>query len=171
VTTTPGPRASQYAETSRRLVNEAGKIALHANDEIGKGTFDFAQYAKSVNKMFNMALTAGLRMAPSLIPIPCLSRGIEEYGLSDSIVVKPDNECDRVLSVAKPFVQAGAPSCVIPNEFVAFDPAILRRGDTKFRVKVVWADLRSGTYDGTIRLARTQPAAGTETDIEVTIDL
>jgi hypothetical protein len=154
VTTPPKSRAIQYAATSRYLVNQAGKIVLDANDEITKGTFDFAKWAKSANHLANLALTAGLELAPPMIPIPCIPKATEEYGLSDYITVDADDKCDRVLSVAKSFVQAGKSSCMVPDEFVVFSPAALPRGGNKFRVKVTWPNLRSGTYRGAIRLTQ-----------------
>jgi hypothetical protein len=173
VTTTPGSPTSQYAETSRRLVTQAGKIVLHANDEISTGTYDFAQWAKLANQLVNLALTAGLQLTPQMIPIPCLPKATEEYGLSDFITAAPDNDCERVLSVAESFVQPGAPSCVIPDKFVGFGPPILPRDGTKFRVKVYWPNLRSGTYRGKIRLTRikTPAHAGGDTVMDVIIDL
>jgi hypothetical protein len=169
--TTSGSRTTRYAATSRRLVTQAGKIVLDANDEISNGTFDFAKWAKSANQLVNLALTAWLQLAPPMIPIPCLPKATEEYGESDFITVEPDNECDRVLSVAESFVQAGAPSCVIPDEFVVFVPAILPRGRTEFRAKVNWPDLRSGTYRGQIRLTRIGTASPGADEVERIIDL
>jgi hypothetical protein len=171
VTTAPESWATQYAATSRRLVNQAGKIVLDANNESAKGTFDFPKAAKSANQLVNLALTAGLQLAPSMLPIPCIPKATEEYGLSDYVTVDADDECDRVLSVAKSFVQAGASSCVIPDEFVVFSPAVLPRGGTKFRVKVTWPNLRSGTYRGEIRLTQIGTAKPDTVNADRIIDL
>jgi hypothetical protein len=179
VTTTPESpktRTTQYAATSRRLVSQAGKIVLDANDEIGKGTFDFANWAKSANQLVDLALSAGLQLAPSMMPIPCFSescfsQSTEDFGLSDFIEAAPDGECERVLSVAQSFVQDGAPSSVIPDQFVVFVPAILPVNGTKFRVRVIWPDLRCGTYRGRIRLTRIKTATVSDTEMDVSIDL
>jgi hypothetical protein len=171
VTTRPESRATQYAATSRYLVNQAGKIVLDANDEITNGTFDFAKWAKSANQLANLALTAGLQLAPPMIPIPCIPKATEEYGLSDYITVDSDDNCDRALSVAVSFVQTGAPSRAIPDEFVVFSPAILPRGGNKFRVKVTWPDLRSGMYRGQIRLTQIGTANPHTADEDRIIDL
>ncbi|MDT7722671.1 MAG: hypothetical protein QOE94_3682 [Mycobacterium sp.] len=171
MTTPPKSQATQYAATSRYLVSQAGKIVLDANDESAKGTFDFAKAAKSASQLVNLALTAGLQLAPPIIPIPCIPKATEEYGLSDYILVDSDNNCDRVLSVAKSFVQAGTSSCVIPDEFVVFSPAVLPRGGDKFRVKVTWPDLRSGTYRGEIRLTQIGTANPHTADEDRIIDL
>ncbi len=171
MTTTPGQRTTRYAATSRRLVAEAGKIVLDANDEITKGTFDFAKWAKSANQMVDLALTAGLQLVPPMIPIPCLAQANEEYSESATIEVDPDSACERALSVAKTFVKEGAPSCVIPDEFVVFTPAILPRGRNKFRVKVNWPDLRSGSYKGEIRLTQIGTATPHADEVIRTIDL
>jgi hypothetical protein len=171
VTTRPESRATQYAATSRYLFNQAGKIVLDANDEITKGTFDFAKWAKSANQLANLALTAGLQLAPPMISIPCIPKATEEYGLSDYITVDADNECERVLSVAKSFVQAGTSSCMIPDEFVVFSPAVLPRGGNKFRVKVTWPNLRSGTYRGEVRLTQIGTANPHTVDEDRIVDL
>jgi hypothetical protein len=171
VTTAPDPRTTQYAATSRHVVNQAGKIVLDANEEITKGTYSFEKWAKSANQLVNLALTTGLQLAPPMIPIPCFPKATEAYGLSDFIKVTADNTCERALSVAESFVKLGEPSCVIPNEFVVFSNAILPRGGDKFRVKVTWPDLRSGTYRGKIRLTRIGTATPSDVVEERTIDL
>ena len=144
---------------------------LDANAEITKGTFDFAKWAKSANELVNLALTAGLQLTKPVIPYPCIPNATEEYGNVRSIIVESDDRCDRVLSVAKSFVLDGAPSCVIPDEFVVFSPAVLPRGANKFRVKVTWPDLQSGTYRGKIRLTQIGTATPAAVDVDRTIDL
>ena len=169
--TSPGSLPTQYLETSRRLVNHAGKIWLDTNAEITKGTFDFPKWAKSANELVNLALTAGLQLTTPRIPIPCIPNATEEYGKSQPIIVNPDNGCERVLSIAKSFVLEGAPSGVIPDEYVVFAPAVLPRGANNFRVKVTWPDLQSGTYRGKIWLTQIGTATPTAADVGRTIDL
>ncbi len=92
-------------------------------------------------------------MVPTTIPFPCLPAGASEsYGLSDWIEVDVDNSCERTLSVSHAVRQTGEPSCVVPDEYVAFSLAILPRGESRFRVKVTWPELRSGAYGGKIRV-------------------
>lgn len=163
-------RITQYAESTRRLVSDAGELLLQANDQISDGTFDSAQWAKSMRQLANLALTAGLEV-PQLMSVPCLpqSSGLE---LSDFIKVEPDNECQRLLSVSKPFVQDGAPSCVIPDQSIVFVPPILRVYGQWFRVAANWPDLRSGTYRGQVRLTRLKPAAPSADEfVDVIVDL
>jgi hypothetical protein len=171
VTASYGSFPTQYFETSRRLVNQAGKIFLDANAEVTKGTFDFPKWAKSANELVNLALTAGLQLTTPMIPIPCIPKATEEYGKSDFVEVDPDNGCERVLSVAKSFVQEGAPSCVVPDEYVVFAPAVLPRGANKFRVKVTWPDLQCGTYHGRIWLTQIGTATPRAIEVPRTIDL
>ncbi len=173
MTTTPDPRTARYAAASRRVVTQAGDVVLHANKEISKGTYDFAQWSKSVNELVNLVLTAGLQLSAQMIPIPCIPKATEEYGLSDFITTAPDDKHERLLTVAEKFVQPGAPSSVIPAEFIGFEPAILPRNATKFRIKVYWPNLRSGTYRGRIRLTRIPTAADAPHDpgMGVVIDL
>jgi hypothetical protein len=160
-------RIIQYAETSRGLVNQAGKIALQANEQISNGTFSSAQWAKSAHQLVNAALTAGLELGPQLMSIACLGPSSElEY--SDYLAVAPDNQCERALSVAKSFAQVGAPSCVIPDRFIVFDPPILRVYAEKFRVATNWPDLQSGTYQGGVRLTRLKTGTATPDFVEVT---
>jgi hypothetical protein len=154
VTTNPEPPITQYAAASRHVVNAAGKIVLDANDEIGKGTYSFEKWAQSANQLFNLALGAGLQLAPPKLPFPCFPQATGAYAESAFIKVTADNTCERAVSVAESFAKLGDPSCVIPDEFVTFSIVILPRGGDKFRVKVTWPDLRSGTYRGKIRLTR-----------------
>lgn len=171
MTTHPQDRASQYAATSRRVIDQAGKIVVDANAEMTTGTFTFEKWAKSASQLVDLALNTGLQMLPTMIRYPCLPAATEGYGLSDWITVDIDNVCERALSVCEQFVKAGEPSCSIPNEFVTFSTAILPRGESRFRVKVSWPDLRSGTYKGRIRLTRIGGAKAHSDEISRTIDL
>ncbi|OBI40573.1 hypothetical protein A5707_09150 [Mycobacterium kyorinense] len=165
----PNPsRITEWAEISRRFINQASAVVLEANEQIKAESFGGAQWTKSARRLVNLALTAGLEMAPQSV---CFPQSAADLELSDFIDVDPDNECERVLSVAKPFVLDGAPSCVIPNQFVVFVPAILRVYAKRFRVGVSWPDLRSGTYRGRVRLARTQTPQPGSQEIDVVIDL
>jgi hypothetical protein len=171
VTTTPASRITAYAEKSKRLVTQAGGIVQNANKEISEGTFDFAQWATSARQLVDLALTASLELAPQMMPIPCLPESSEESDLSDFIEVAPDNECERVLFVAKTFVQDGASSYAIPDQLIVFVPAILPVYAKQFRVGVNWPDLRSGTYRGQVRLTRINAATERDTVMGVIIDL
>jgi hypothetical protein len=171
VTIDPKARASQYTATSRRAVEQAAKIVLDANTEITQGTFTFEKWAKSANQMANLALNTGLEMVPAMIPYPCVPTATEGYSVSDWIEVDADNSCERALSMSKPFVKLGEPAQVIPNEFVSFSAAVLPRGESRFRLKVTWPDLRSGTYRGVIRLAKIGIAGAHPDDVSRTIDL
>ena len=153
MTIDPKTRASQYTATSRRVVDQAGKVVLDANADITNGTFTFEKWAKSASQLFDLALNAGLEMVPTTIPYPCF-RPVGELRALRLDSRRRDNSCERTLSVATPFARAGEPSCVIPNEYVAFSVAILPRGESRFRVKVTWPELRSGAYDGKIGLTR-----------------
>jgi hypothetical protein len=171
VTTDPQTRATQFAATSRRVVDQAGKIVLDANAEITRGTFTFERWAKSANQLVNLALNMGLEMIPAMIPNPCLPTATEGFGLSDWIEVDVENNCERAISMSKPFVKLGEPARVIPSEFVAFSVAVLPRGESRFRVKVTWPDLRSGTYRGEIRLTKVGVANAHPVEVSRTVDL
>jgi hypothetical protein len=164
-----GSLITGWAETSRRLLSGAGAIALRANEQIAKGTFDTAQCARSTQQLADLALTAGLEMAPRAMR---LSMSSPELELSDFIEVAPDNDCERVLSVAAPFVADGEPSWVIPDRFIVFVPAILRVYAKRFRVASTWPDLRSGTYRGRVRLTRLMAGGDEHPDrVDVVVDL
>jgi hypothetical protein len=169
--TNPGSRISQWAESSRRLVNEAGEIVLQANTQINDGTFTTQQWAKSAQKLANLVLSAGLDMAPQMLPLSCLPQAVDTGDLSDFLKVQPDGQFQRIPSVVKPFVQEGAPSCVIPSQSIFFVPPIVRIHATSFRIGVNWPNLRSGTYRGTVRLTQVGPANAQPDDVEFIINL
>jgi hypothetical protein len=171
VTTDPRARASQFTAASRRVVEETGKIVLDANAEITSGTFTFEKWAKSASQLVDLALNTGLALVPAMIPFPCPPTSTEGYGLSDWIEVDVDHSYERALSVSQAFVKIGEPACVVPNEFVAFSTAVLPQGGTRFRVKVNWPDLRTGTYRGQIRLTRIGIANAHSDEVTRTIDL
>ncbi|MGH3561853.1 MAG: hypothetical protein ACRDTN_08655 [Mycobacterium sp.] len=167
--TDPGARITEWAQTSQRLVSQAGAIMLEANDQIRDGTFDAAQWTRSAHQLVNLAMTGGLELAPGMMSIACVPQSSGELELSDFIEVDPDNECERTLSVSKPFVADGAPSCAIPNEFIVFVPGILRVYATRFRVGVTWPDLQSGTYRGEVRLTNVKTGAAQVKDVIVDV--
>jgi hypothetical protein len=169
----PSTGITRYAESMRSLVNQAGSLLLQANDQINDGTFDHAQCAKSAQQLANLALTAGLEVAPLLMSIPCGPVSFDELELSDFIEVAPDNQCERSLSVAKSFVLDGAPSYVIPDQTIVFVPGSLRVHAKRFRVATSWPNLQSGTYQGRVRLTRlnTGAAAPQFEEVDVTVDL
>jgi hypothetical protein len=104
--------------------------------------------------------------------IPCGPVSFDELELSDFIEVDPDNQCERVLSVAKSFVQDGAPSYVIPDPLIVFVPGILRVYAKRFRVGTSWPNLQSGTYRGQVRLTRIKPATPSAAEVlDVIVDL
>jgi hypothetical protein len=169
--TGPSSPIGQWLQTSRRLVKDASAIVLHANKQINKGTFGSAQWAQSVYQLANLGLTASLELAPPMMPSPCLL-GSGELELSDfNQVEQPDNECERVLSVAQSFALDGAPSCRIPDQFIVFVPDILRVNAVWFRVGVRWPELRSGTYRGRVRLTQIQTGAKRVDEMDVIVDL
>jgi len=169
----PSTRITQYAESMRSLVSQAGSLLLQANDQVNDGTFDHARCAKSAQQLANLALTAGLEVAPLMMSIPCGPVSFDQLELSDFIEVAPDNQCERALSVAKSFVQDGAPSCVIPDQTIVFVPGTLRIYAKWFRVATSWPNLQSGTYQGKVRLTRlnTGAAAPQFEEVDVTVDL
>jgi hypothetical protein len=172
VTTDPKTLMSLYTATSRRVVNQAGQIVLDANAEITNGTFTFEKWAKSARQLVDLALNTGLELIPAMMPYPCPpAAAADGFGLSDWIEIDVDNSCERALSMSTPFTKLGEPSCAIPNEYVAFSLAILPRGESKFRMKVTWPDLRSGTYRGQIRLIRVGVANAHSVEVTRTIDL
>jgi hypothetical protein len=165
-------RITRYAESMRSLVNQAGSLLLQANNQINDGTFDRAQCAKSAQQLANLALTAGLELAPQMMSIPCAPASFGQLELSDFIEVAPDNECERLLSVATSFVQDGAPSSVIPDHLVVFAPGTLRVYSKWFRVGTSWPNLQTGTYRGQVRLTRLKPPTPSADDfLDVIVDL
>ncbi|WP_292990909.1 hypothetical protein [Mycobacterium sp.] len=157
----------QWAEQARRLVNQAGGIVLQANTQINNGTFSTEKWAQSTQQLVNLVLTAGLEMNP----VPCLPHIPDARDLSDFIKIDPDNEFKRTLSIAKPFVQDGAPACIIPAQSTYFVPPVVRIHATSFRVGVNWPNLSSGTYRGRVRLTQIGCAEPYSVEKDVIIDL
>jgi hypothetical protein len=169
--TGPTVPIDKFAESAKGFVTEWGAILLEANDQINKGTFGAEQWAKSTQRLSNLALTAGIELAPPLLPIPCLPTPSQGPDFSDFITTTPDNESKRELSVARSFVRDGAPWCVIPDQFVVFQPGILPVYARRFRLAATWPGLRSGTYRGRVRLTRIQTAKTQVDEMDVIVDL
>jgi hypothetical protein len=169
--TDPRPQITQLTETTKDLVNQAGSILLQANDQARDGTLGAKQWAKSAHQLLNVALTAGLELNPMAMPFPCLPQICDDPDLSDYITAKPDNECERTLSVAKSFTHVGARSCVIPDHLIVFAPPILPVYAKRFRIGANLPDLRCGTYKGRVRLTQIQTGAKRVDEMDVIVDL
>jgi hypothetical protein len=158
---------TQWAELARRFVDQAGKIVLQANTQVNDETFTTEKWAKSAQQLVNLTLTTAMEAAP----LPCLPQSWDSRDLSEFIGVTPDSEFERSLSVVTSFVHEGIPSCVIPDQSIYFVPATLRVHATRFRIGVNWPKLRSGTYNGQIRLTQIGCATPLSVEIKVSIDL
>ncbi len=170
--TDPRAHITRYAESTRGLINQASEILVQANDQISDGTFGSGEWAKSARKLFNLALTTGLECDPMTLLSGCLPAQLcAGPSFSDYQMAERDNECQRTLSVAKSFVHVAAPSCVIPDKLIVFDPPILPVYATRFRVGADGPDLRCGTYRGVVRLTRIQTAGTSASEMDVTVDL
>lgn len=163
-------RIGRYADASQRLVSQTGALMLEANSQIVNGTFDSAQWAKSARQLIDLAMTAGLELAPDMMPM-CPPRSSGDLELSDFIEVDPDAESERLLSVAKPFVADGNPSYAIPDRSIVFVPSVLRTYATRFRVGVRGPNYSSGTYRGRIRLTRVRSGGVRVHESDLIIDL
>ena len=170
--TAPDPRLDRVAALSRQLVEQAGSVALQTNDQIDRGAFDFAKWAKSMLNLLDAGLTGGLELAPDMFApcVPCFPIPGNDSEHSDYIEVNPDPQYSRKLSVVpRSFKHDGAPF-VIPDSVLYFEPAVLEPLATQFRICVAWSDLRSGTYRGTVRLVP-EGGGGATTEIQVIVDL
>ncbi|WIM88381.1 hypothetical protein PT015_02420 [Candidatus Mycobacterium wuenschmannii] len=158
---------TQWAEAARRFVNQAGEIVLQINTQINDETFTTEKWAKASQQLVNLTLTTGLEMPQ----IPCPAGTADPRDLSDFIDVEPDGQYQRALSVAAPFAQDGAPSCVIPGNSIFFVPGVVRVHATSFRLGVNWPNLRSGTYRGRIRMTQIGCDTSQSVEKDVVIDL
>jgi hypothetical protein len=171
--TIPGPRIDQVLSLSRELVTRAGAVALETNDQIERGAFDFAKWAKSMQQLFDLGLAGSLALTPDMFG-PCIS-GFPATGddseHSEYIGVNPDGQYVRTISVVPDsFTHDGAPNFKIPDHLLYFDPPTLKPLATQFRICVLWPGLRSGTYRGKIRLVP-EGGVGATSEYAVIIDL
>lgn len=129
-----------YAETSRRLINEAGR-------------------------MVNLMVTAGYGWSDALMA-QCAHYGTADVELSEFLQAPPGTGCQRSLSVVAPFVAEGTGQ-VIPPQSLVLVPNVLRVFATRFRVGVRGPDYVSGTYRGRIRLTGLPGTPAQEMDVIV----
>lgn len=154
------------AQSSRRLVEDAGAVVLEADQQISQGTFGSAQWAQSVRRLVNLVTTAGYQMSGTLMA-QCSDGDVE---LSAFLEAPPGTGSERVLSVAAPFVAEGT-SYAIPSQALVLVPGVLRTYATRFRVGVRGPDYVSGTYRGRIRLTCLPTAGGQVQEMDVVVDL
>lgn len=138
---------------SHQFVDQAGAVALQANDDIDNGTFDCAKWAKSMLGLWDLSLTNALELGPDVFA-PCFSclPSSDEPDYSEYIVVTPRDVTRTVSVVPGSFVHDGSPKFAIPDYLVSIDPPSLKPQEDRFRIAVLWPGLRSGTYRGAVRL-------------------
>lgn len=161
---------TQYATTSQRLVNETGKLMQQVDHQIRNGTYGSEQVAKTANQLLNLAITTSLEWSQAVFSFwsPPTTDAAE---LSEFIEVEPDSDCERVLSVAKPFRRLGAESDVIGAQSLVFVPGTLRVHAARFRVGVKGQNYYSGTYRGSVRLTSVRDGVSRCHEMDVTVDL
>ncbi|OBK83562.1 hypothetical protein A5649_06145 [Mycolicibacter heraklionensis] len=161
---------TQYATTSQRLVNETGKLMQQVDHQIRNGTYGSEQVAKTANQLLNLAITTSLEWSQAVFSFwsPPTTDAVE---LSEFIEVEPDSDCERVLSVAKPFRRLGAESDVIGAQSLVFVPGILRVHAARFRVGIKGQNYYSGTYRGSVRLTSVRDGVSRRHEMDVTVDL
>jgi hypothetical protein len=171
--TTPDPRLDRVLGLSRELVTRAGAVALETNDQIDKGAFDFATWAKSMQKLFDLGLAGALSLAPDMLTpcLPVFSTSSDDSEHSEYVEVNPDNQYIRKISVVPgSFTHDGVPNFKIPDHLIYFDPPQLKPLATQLQICVIWPGLRSGTYRGKIRLVP-DGGVGATSEYAVIIDL
>jgi hypothetical protein len=172
--TMPEVQLDKMLVLSRQFVDQVGAIALQTNDDIDRGAFDYAKWAKSMLNLWDLSLTNALELGPEMFA-PCFtcppSSDDPEYSEYVPVPV-PRNFARKISAVSRSFRHDGAPNFVVDDHLIRFDPAVLPANATRFRISVLWPGLRSGTYRGEVRLA---PEAGAAVVIEdivtVIIDL
>jgi hypothetical protein len=173
--TTPDFRLNRITSLSRELVMAAGDITLRTNDDIDRGSFDFAKWSKSMLNLWDLTLSNSLDVAPDMFApcfLPCLHLPSDQPEESDYIIVEPKDVARKVEVVPSSFKHDGSPSFGIPDPLLCVDPPVLQPHATRFQVKVLWSGLRSGTYRGIVRLIPEGPSDVVIDDIlGVIIDL
>lgn len=168
------PQLYRITGFTRQWVETVGDLALQTNDQVDRGAFDYAKWAKSMLNLFDFSLRGALDLAPDLANpgFPCLPCGDDsEPDRSEYITVDPDGKGERRLSaVPGSFRHDGVPSRVIPDHLLTVEPNVLKPLQTTFRIAVLWPELRSGTYQGKIRMTPEQ-GNGQPVEFPVTIDL
>ncbi|CAJ1505856.1 hypothetical protein [[Mycobacterium] holstebronense] len=161
---------TQYATTSQRLVNETGELMQQVDRQIRNGTYGSEHVAKTANQLLNLAMAASLEWTAAAFSFwsPPSTDAVE---LSEFIEAEPDSDCERVLSVAKPFRRLGAESDVIGAQSLVFVPGILRVHAARFRVGVRGQNYSSGTYRGSVRLTSVRDGVSRSHEMDVTVDL
>jgi hypothetical protein len=151
--TVPDMRLDKILALSRQFVDQAGTIALETNDNIDRGTFDYAKWAKSMLKLWDLSLTNTLEMGPDMFA-PCFTclPPSDESEYSEYILVQPRDIARKISAVPGSFRHDGAPDFVIDDYLIRFDPPVLPANAKRFRISVLWPGLRSGTYRGVVRL-------------------
>jgi hypothetical protein len=151
--TVPEMKLDKILALSRQFVDQAGTIALQTNDDIDRGTFDYAKWAKSMLKLWDLSLTDTIELGPDMFA-PCFTclPSSDEAEYSEYITVTPRDVARKISVVSGSFFHDGSPKFVIRDYLVYIDPPVLEAQETRFRVAVLWPDLRSGTYRGAVRL-------------------
>lgn len=169
----PVPAMNRYADFSRQWVERVSSAALDTNDQISRGAFDYAEWAKSMLSLFDFGLSAALDLAPDLSKpcLPCLPGGDVEPDRSEYLDVPIGQGMRRLSPVPGSFRHVGSTDFVIPDHLITFEPSELPPLKTTYCIAVYWPDLRSGTYQGRVRVTPVEAGDAVAEVFEVTIDL
>jgi hypothetical protein len=156
----------QYAAIARQMVTDAGTVALQAANEMDNGTFGADAWGRSVIRLSDIALMGSVEVAQLIAACPDAPTSADT--ISKSVAIAPDSRFERKLSIGKPFTRIGK-TTTIPNDRIALQPSVLKRGETEFKVVVRRTGLLRAHYRGTVRLVPTNPPTGTQAGAEVAV--
>jgi hypothetical protein len=139
----------EYVSTVvRRMVNQAGKVAQTAANDVEGMTYTPRRWLESMTRLIDIAVAGGMDIAETLGAGPA---EFQSQPIASAYYTVPDSNETRELTWAqKPTRDAGDDK--IADYKLRFDPPTLLPGSKQFRVLVNATGLISGVYKGKVRV-------------------
>jgi hypothetical protein len=138
----------QYADIARRVVADSGAVAFVAANEIEKGTYGADDWTKSATQLSNIAYGGSLRIAQLVGTCGTTQTAPDTITRTVRLAV-PNSRFEGKVEIKESFTRIGKRDR-IPDEWVTFDPPVLKRFDSTFKVVVRREGLRRAHYRGTL---------------------
>ena len=145
----------RYADIARRMVADSGAVAFVAANEIEKGTYGVDDWTKSAIELSKIASGGSLRIAQLVATCGATQTAPDTVARTVNLTY-PNTRFAGRWAIKDSFTRIGKRDR-IPDEWVTFDPPVLRRGDNTVGVVVRREGLRRAHYRGTLRLVPDGP--------------
>ena len=141
--------AEHMASVMRRMFKQAGMVAHEASGQVDNNEFGRDEWAKTMTKMFDIAMVGGIDMVQTAAvgPAPYSTKTFNSRKFQAKAA-----QTVRALTIAAPGLARPGSTDPIPADRIKVVPEMLAKGETDFYFEVNEDGLPSGVYTGQVRV-------------------